>query len=83
VSARDPKDGSEVVWKMGFSSGLDEKTPRQIHVGWSKRTGRWLAYEHDKGVYEPDAALLKRITELAKPDPRDPFALEDARPEVK
>jgi len=69
-SAKDPKDGSKVEWNMSFGAG-DDKSPRQIHVGKSKKTGRWLAYEHDKGVYEPDAALLKRITDS---DGADPFA---------
>ena len=69
-TAKDPKDGSKVDWNMSFGAG-DDKTPREIHVGKSKKTGRWLAYEHDKGVYEPDAALLKRITDG---DSSDPFA---------
>jgi hypothetical protein len=58
---KDPKDGSEIDWTMSLGAG-DEKTPRQIHAGQSKRTGRWLVYEYDKGIYEPDATLLKRIT---------------------
>ena len=62
-TAKDPKDRSDVEWNMSFGDG-DEKTPRQIHVGRSKKTGRWLAYEYDKGVYEPDAILLERITEI-------------------
>lgn len=61
-TAKDPKDGSDVNWNLSFLAG-DEKTPRQIHVGKSKKTGRWLAFEYDKGVYEPDAPLLKRIND--------------------
>jgi hypothetical protein len=64
-TAKDPKDGSEVRWNMSFPAG-GKKIPRQIHVGKSKKTGRWLAYEYDKGVYEPDAPLLKRITDSQK-----------------
>ncbi|GEP44483.1 DUF6794 domain-containing protein [Brevifollis gellanilyticus] len=83
-SAKDPKDGSEVVWKMSFGADSDDrKTVRQIHVGKSKKTGRWLAYEHDKGVYEPHPQLLKQITEHYKPDPRDPFTSDDAKPDAK
>lgn len=70
-AAKDPKDGSEVSWNMSFGAG-DDKLPRQIHVGKSKKTGRWLAYEYDKGVYEPDAALLKRITDSNSSDPFTP-----------
>jgi len=64
-TAKDPKDGSMIEWSFSFGAG-DKKTPRQIHVGRSKKTGRWLAYEYDKGVYVPDTALQKRITELDK-----------------
>ncbi len=58
-TAKDPKDDSVVEWvrSLGFDDG---KNPRQIHFGKSQKTGRWLVYEHDKGVYVPDAALLKR-----------------------
>lgn len=75
-TAKDPKDGSEVDWNMSFGVG-DDKKPRQIHVGKSKKTGKWLAYEYDKGVYEPDADLLKRITNGG-----DPFAADD-KPTIK
>lgn len=70
-TAKDPKDGSKVEWNMSFGAG-DDKSPRQIRVGKSKKTGRWLAYEHDKGVYEPDAALLKRIKDSESSDPFGP-----------
>jgi hypothetical protein len=70
-TAKDPKDGSKVEWNMSFVAG-DDKSPRQIHVGRSKKTGRWLAYEHEIGVYEPDAALLKRIKRQESSDPFGP-----------
>lgn len=70
-TAKDPKDGSEVDWNMSLGAG-DDKRPRQIHVGKSKKSGRWLAYEYDKGVYVPDAALLKRITDSFSSDPFAP-----------
>lgn len=79
-TAKDPKDGSEVVWKMSLGAGSDEITPRQIHVGKSKKSGRWLAYEYDKGVYEPDAALLKHITDS---ETSDPFAADEKKPATK
>lgn len=65
-SARDPKDSSKITWSMSFGTGDGEK-PRQIHIGKSQKTGRWLAYEYDKGVYVPDEELMKRIN-------ADPFA---------
>ena len=67
-SARDPADHSEVDWTLSFGAGTDEK-PRQIHVGRSKKSGRWLAYEFDKGVYVPNADLMKKIQVFAS----DPF----------
>ncbi len=79
-SAKDPKDGSKVDWSKTFDGDSDEKKPRMIHAGKSKKTGRWLAYEYDKGVYEPDAGLLKRITD---PDPSDPFAPSEKKPTTK
>ena len=68
ATARDPADGSAVDWNTTFGEG-DDKTPRAIHVGKSRKTGRYLAYEHDKGVYFPDAALLKRINDSEDPVP--------------
>ena len=68
-TAKDPKDGSEVDWNRSIIAG-DDKTPREIHLGESHSTGRTLAYEYDKGVYEPDAALLEKapdITTLTTP----------------
>jgi hypothetical protein len=65
TSTRDPLDQSTIEWLFSFGAG-DNKTPRQIHVGRSRKTGRFLAYEYDKGVYVPDAELQKRITELDK-----------------
>jgi hypothetical protein len=79
-TAKDPKDGSAVDWNMSFGADSEDKTPRLIHVGKSKKTGRWLAYEYDKGVYEPDAALLKRITDS---ETSDPFAPEEKKPTSK
>lgn len=74
-TAKDPKDDSEVNWNMSFfGADPDDNSPRQIHVGKSKKTGRWLAYEYDKGVYEPDSSLLKRITESQSSNLSDPFA---------
>ncbi len=36
-TAKDPKDSSEVDWNMSLGAG-DDKRPRQIHVGKSKKT---------------------------------------------
>lgn len=68
AAAKDPKDGAAVEWNVIFNAG-DRKTPRMIHVGKSLKSGRWLAYEHDKGVYEPDAELLKKITDFVESNP--------------
>jgi hypothetical protein len=64
-TAKDPKDGSEIDWSVSLRAG-DKKTPQEIHVGRSKKTGRWLAYEYNKGVYVPGAELQKRINESDK-----------------
>ena len=82
-SAKYTKDGSDVDWRMSLDADSDEKKPRLIHVGKSKKTGRWLAYEHDKGVYEPGAPLLKRIADSEKPAPTDPFAPSEKKPITK
>ena len=76
-SAKDPKDGSEIDWCKTF------ETIVQIHVGKSKKTGRWLAYVPDKGVYEPDAEFLKIITDEEKNDvhvPSEPVDISDQKP---
>lgn len=65
ATLKDPKDQSDVDWTIRFHVG-DENTPRVIHVGKSKKTGRWLAYEYDKGVYEPDEMLMKKINDSRK-----------------
>ncbi len=70
-SARDPMDDSEVEWTLSLGAGTDDK-PRQIHVGRSKKSGRWLAYEFDKGIYVPNADLTKKIKVLAS----DPFTVK-------
>ena len=65
-STRDPHDRSRIDWKGSIDMG--SSMPRRIiHAGKSQKTGRWLAYEHDKGVYVPDASLLKRFTESFRP----------------
>lgn len=65
-STRDPRDRSRIEW--GWSIDLGSSMPRRIiHAGKSQKTGRWLAYEHNKGVYVPDASLLKRFTESFRP----------------
>lgn len=66
---RDPSDQSEIEWKLTLDASTEDR-PRKIHVGRSKKTGRWLAYEFNKGLYFPDAALQKRIKAFAE----DPFA---------
>jgi hypothetical protein len=60
---KDPNDGSRIEWSFSFGAG-EMTTPRMIHIGRSERTGRWVAYEFDKGVYSPDPELLIRIAEL-------------------
>lgn len=68
-TVKDPQDGSEVNWKMSMPAE-GSKSLRIIHPGQSKKTGRWLVYEHDKGIYVPDEALLKRLNESNQ----DPFS---------
>jgi hypothetical protein len=62
---KDPNDGSQIEWAFSLGAG-DDKKPRQIHLGKSKKSGRWLAYEYDKGVYVPGMELLDRIAEFEK-----------------
>ena len=69
ATALDPTDNSEVEWTLSFDAGTDDK-PRQIHVGKSKKSGRWLAYEYDKGVYLPKGDLVQKIKVFTD----DPFA---------
>lgn len=64
-TARDPSDGSAIEWNYSFGFG-DDRTPRQVHVGKSAKTGRLLVYEHDKGVHVPDKEVLAHIKELDK-----------------
>jgi len=64
-STRDPQDRSRIDW--GCSIDMGGMPHRIIHAGKSQKTGRWLAYEHDKGVYVPDASLLKLFTESFRP----------------
>jgi hypothetical protein len=64
-TAKDPEDGSSIVWFYSFLDRI-EKNNRYIHVGKSEKTGRWLAYEYDKGVYVPATELQKRISDSEK-----------------
>lgn len=59
-SAVDPKDGSDIEWNQILNTGTD-KHPGAVHVGRSKKSGRLLTYEFDKGVSLPSAELLKRL----------------------
>ena len=63
-TARDPADGSEIEWKHTFDASTED-SPRKIHVGQSRRTHRWLAYEHNKGVYLPSSELEAKIKVIA------------------
>ena len=73
----DPTDGSKIDWENFFKAG-DDTNPRAIWFGKSKKTGRWMAYEYDKGVYVPDPKLSKRIIDSKKADEEanslDPFS---------
>lgn len=68
--ATDPRDGSKIDWE-NFLNAEDDKDPRTIWYGRSKKTGRWMAYESDKGVYEPDQALSKRIIDSERAEEGD------------
>ena len=64
ATAIDPLDKAEIEWKHTFDASTED-TPRRIHVGRSKKTGRWLAYEYNKGVYVPDESLTQKIRVIA------------------
>jgi hypothetical protein len=59
----DPADKSAVDWSRAF--GAEGRPHRMIYLGKSKKTGRWLAFEHPTGVYVPDNELLKGIEKSA------------------
>ena len=63
----DPRDGSKIDWENYLKDG-DDKNPRAIWFGKNTKTGRWMVYEYDKGVYEPDPELSKRIIDSKKAD---------------
>lgn len=63
----DPMDGSKIDWENFLNAG-DDKNSRAIWFGKSKKSGRWMAYEFDKGVYEPDQKLSMRIINSKKAD---------------
>ena len=66
-TVRDPSDQSEIEWILSFDACTDEK-PRLIHIGRSRKSGRWLAYEFNRGVYIPDQELSKKL-KMASTDP--------------
>ncbi|WP_193211303.1 hypothetical protein [Luteolibacter marinus] len=76
----DPHDGSRVDWQDFLASG-EPPDRRVIWIGKSKNSGKWMAYEYGKGVYEADGTLLERIASSQRsafenrvdPD-ADPFA---------
>lgn len=73
---RDPTDGSKIDWE-DFIRSEDPGNSTLIWIGKSIGTGKWMAYEYGKGVYQPDAELLKKIIahHKASNDPGpDPFA---------
>ncbi len=65
---KDPRDSSDIQW-ANFTLSL--QTPNghgyTVHVGKSKTTGAWVAYDCIKGAYAPDDTLLGRINAAAKP----------------
>lgn len=70
-NAKDPADGSTVDWITTRDTRGGWGLIRRMYLGKSKHTGRWLAYEFDKGVYVPDAETVK---DLNGSQERDPFA---------
>lgn len=70
-NAKDPGDGSTVDWITTRDTRGGWGLIRRMYLGKSKHTGRWLAYEFDKGVYAPDAETVK---DLDGSQERDPFA---------
>jgi hypothetical protein len=80
MDTKDPKDGSTFDYENFLESGNDNDR-RVIWFGRTTKTGRWMAWERDKGIYEPDEALLKRITDAKKADEAEQSdALEMANP---
>ena len=67
---KDPRDGAKIDWENFLKTG-DDKNLRAIWYGKNKKTGRWMAYEYDKGVYEPDEELAKRFIDSKKASEKD------------
>ncbi|BCX48678.1 hypothetical protein HAHE_25860 [Haloferula helveola] len=77
---RDPRDGSRIYWEDFLESG-DPENPRRIWYGKSRNSGKWMAFEYETGVFEPEGELLKKISRADEPpdenDDVDPFELSD------
>ena len=73
-TAVDPQDSSVIDWRGAVS--VEGRLPRRIYFGKSKKTGRWVAFEHTVGVYLPDESLMKVIEDREKAVERDPFGVE-------
>lgn len=57
---RCPHDGSIIEITVQFDES-EKNQPRTIHAGRCGKKKHFWAYEHDKGWYQPDAGLLRKI----------------------
>lgn len=71
----DPADGSRIYWENHVPRTDDDSNP--VWFGKHKRTGEWMAYEFEKGVFEPDQALLAQIEETKRSEQAIPPAPEE------
>jgi len=82
-SATDPRDKALIDWRdyfgNDFPSDENGNWSWMVWYGKSMKTKRWLAYDDDKGVFEPCEELLKDIIDCEKamkamPDAAHPFS---------
>ena len=59
--AVNPNDNSKIKWTTSITANNKENPMRRIFLGRSVKTDRVWAFQHDKGVYAPDAKLLKQL----------------------
>ncbi len=82
-SATDPRDKALIDWRdyfgNDFPSDENGNWSWMVWYGKSMKTKRWLAYDDDKGVFEPCEELLQNIIWCEKsmsemPDAAHPFS---------
>ena len=71
----DPSDGARIDWENNLKSGDEQDSPT-IWFGKNARNGQWMAFEHEKGVFEPSPELLSKIIDIKRREAEQ--ALDDS-----